>query len=89
MIKVCLIDFDELGSFLKEKSNDVCQMPSLTKREIEILSLVAQGKSNIEIGDELYLSEFTVKNYVSQIIEKLEVKNRIQATVKAIKNGLV
>ena len=88
MIKVCLIPLEEFEILCGNKIKDHCSI-NLTKREKEILNLVTQGKSNSEIGKELYLSEFTVKNYVSQIIEKLEVKNRIQATVKAIKNGLV
>ena len=88
MIKVCLIPLEEFESICGNKINDHCPI-HLTKREKEILNLVTQGKSNSEIGKELYLSEFTVKNYVSQIIEKLEVKNRIQATVKAIKYGLI
>lgn len=61
----------------------------LTEREKEILTLVAKGLSNTEIGKELFLSAFTVKNYVSKIIEKLEVKTRTQATAKAIQYGLV
>lgn len=87
MIKVCLIPVDEFESICGKK---IEQCPvKLTAREKEILNLVAEGKSNSEIGKELYLSSFTVKNYVSQIIEKLEVKNRTQATVKAVKYGLV
>lgn len=62
---------------------------SLTDREQEILERITKGKSNTEIGKELYLSTFTVKNYVSKIIEKLEVKDRTEATAKAIKYGLV
>lgn len=61
----------------------------LTEREKEILSRVSKGQSNSEIGKELFLSTFTVKNYVSKIIDKLEVKDRTQATAKAIQCGLV
>ncbi len=61
----------------------------LTEREKEILTLVAKGLSNTEIGKELFLSAFTVKNYVSKIIEKMEVKDRTQAVAKAIQCGLV
>lgn len=88
MIKVCLIPVDEFESICGKKIDEQCPV-KLTAREKEILNLVAEGKSNSEIGKELYLSSFTVKNYVSQIIEKLEVKNRTQATVKAVKYGLV
>ncbi len=62
---------------------------NLTNREIEILTLVAEGKSNAEIGNELALSPLTIKNYISRILEKLEVKDRTQATAKAIQCGLV
>ena len=61
----------------------------LTEREKEILIRISKGQSNSEIGKELYLSTFTVKNYVSKIIEKLDVKDRTQATAKAIQYGLV
>lgn len=64
-------------------------LPNLTDREKEILCLITKGKSNTEISKELYLSAFTVKNYVSKILEKLEVKDRTEATAKAIKCGLV
>lgn len=62
---------------------------NLTDREKEILVRVAKGQSNSEIGKELFLSTFTVKNYVSKIIEKLGVEDRTQAAVKAIQYGLV
>lgn len=61
----------------------------LSEREIEILSLVTQGKSNTQIGDELALSPFTIKNYISRIIEKLHVKTRTEATAKAFRFGIV
>ena len=64
-------------------------LPNLTDREKEILGLITKGKSNTEISKELFLSAFTVKNYVSKILEKLEVKDRTEATAKAIKYGLV
>lgn len=64
-------------------------LPKLSDREKEILERITKGKSNTEISKELYLSAFTVKNYVSKILEKLEVKDRTEATAKAIKYGLV
>ncbi|HZW68254.1 MAG TPA: response regulator transcription factor [Pseudogracilibacillus sp.] len=51
----------------------------LTERESEVLELVAEGKSTKEIADQLYLSHGTVRNYISMILEKLNVKNRIEA----------
>ncbi|GER68394.1 transcriptional regulatory protein DegU [Weizmannia acidilactici] len=61
----------------------------LTPRECEVLQLLADGKSNRAIGDSLYISEKTVKNHVSNILQKLKVNDRTQAVVMAIKNGWV
>ncbi len=60
----------------------------LSKREIEVLKLVGQGKNNQEIAQELHLSEGTVKNYVTQILNKLEMRDRIQAALWAQQNLL-
>ena len=62
--------------------------PSLTEREREVLKLVAAGKDNNEIAAELFLSPQTVKNHVSNVLEKLQVENRIQAAVQAVRRGL-
>lgn len=62
---------------------------NLTEREYEILILLSQGKSNAEIAENLFLSEGTVRNYVSSILEKLEVTDRTQAAVIALRSGLV
>ncbi|WP_188624308.1 response regulator [Caldalkalibacillus thermarum] len=61
----------------------------LTKREYEVLQLLAQGKNNKAIGEELFISEKTVKNHVSSILQKLKVQDRTQAVIEAIKNGWV
>ncbi|MED3841889.1 response regulator transcription factor [Geobacillus stearothermophilus] len=61
----------------------------LTRRECEVLQLLADGKSNRAIGEALYISEKTVKNHVSSILQKLNVNDRTQAVVVAIKNGWV
>ncbi len=61
---------------------------SLSKREIEVLKRVGQGKNNQEIAQELYLSEGTVKNYVTQILTKLEMRDRVQAALWAQQNSL-
>jgi two-component system response regulator DegU len=61
----------------------------LTKREAEVLRLMAEGKSNKSIGEALFISEKTVKNHVSSILQKLEVDDRTQAVIVAIKNGWV
>lgn len=61
----------------------------LTKREAEVLRLMAEGKSNKAIGDHLFISEKTVKNHVSSILQKMEVEDRTQAVIIAIKTGWV
>ena len=61
----------------------------LTEREAEILTLVAEGFSNPEISRKLYLAEGTVKNYVSGIIQKLDVRDRVQAAVQAREQGMI
>lgn len=62
---------------------------ALTPREKEVLQLMAEGRSNKAIGDYLYISEKTVKNHVSSILQKLDVQDRTQAVVISIKNGWV
>ncbi|MFC0272224.1 response regulator [Metabacillus herbersteinensis] len=61
----------------------------LTRRECEVLQLLADGKSNRGIGESLFISEKTVKNHVSNILQKMNVNDRTQAVVVAIKNGWV
>ncbi|WP_250886504.1 response regulator transcription factor [Bacillus sp. SM2101] len=61
----------------------------LTRRECEVLQLLADGKSNRGVGEALYISEKTVKNHVSNILQKMSVNDRTQAVVVAIKNGWV
>jgi DNA-binding NarL/FixJ family response regulator len=61
---------------------------SLTEREISILRLIAQGRSNKEIAAALYLTEGTIKGYVSTIFDKLGVEDRTQAALYAVKHGL-
>lgn len=61
----------------------------LTRREMEVLKLMAEGRSNRAIGEHLFISEKTVKNHVSSILQKMDVQDRTQAVVKAIKSGWV
>lgn len=61
----------------------------LTRREKEVLVLLTEGKSNKSIAEDLFLSEKTVKNHVSNVLHKLEVEDRTQAVLYALKNGLV
>jgi DNA-binding NarL/FixJ family response regulator len=62
---------------------------SMTPRETEVLELLARGLDNGEIARALFLSQHTVKNHVSSILVKLQVENRIQAAVRAVRGGLV
>lgn len=62
--------------------------PELSERERQILDLVARGLRNVEIARRLYLSEKTVRNYISSIFSKIQVANRAQAIVKAREAGL-
>ena len=64
-------------------------LSKLTERETDILRLVAEGQTNHDIAQALFLSEGTVRNYVSQIFAKLDVADRTQAAVIAWRNGLV
>ena len=68
---------------MDEKVND------LTRREVEVLKLIAEGLFNKEIAAKLDISERTVKNHVSNIFKKIDVSDRTQAAVFAIKNNLV
>jgi len=61
----------------------------LSDRELEVLRLIAIGKDNAEIARELYISPKTVKNHISNILMKLQIENRIQAAVYAVRSGIV
>ncbi len=63
-------------------------LASLTERERDVLRLIAQGQSNKEIAATLHLTEGTVKGYVSTVLSKLEVADRTQAALYAVKHGL-
>jgi DNA-binding NarL/FixJ family response regulator len=60
----------------------------LTEREIDICRLIAEGKNNQEIAGELFLSEGTVKNHITRILIKLDLRDRTQLAVFTIKNDL-
>jgi DNA-binding NarL/FixJ family response regulator len=61
----------------------------LSRRELEVLKLIANGKDNGQIARELFISPKTVKNHISNILMKLQIENRIQAAVYAVRSGLV
>jgi DNA-binding NarL/FixJ family response regulator len=72
-----------------EELPDNLNLEPLTPREEQVLHLLTEGLSNREIGEELHLTEGTVKNYVSTIIAKLHANDRTHAVVTAIRRGLV
>ncbi len=65
------------------------QNVKLTKREVEVLSLVVQGKSSKEVADELFVSKRTVDFHLANIYDKLHVTNRVQAFRRATRLGLI
>ena len=83
--KIVLDKFvDKLGKFLKSGSTT-----DLTEREIEVLSLISKGHSNQGISNELCISLNTVKTHIKNIFQKLEVEDRTQAAMKALKEDLI
>ena len=80
-------DASLVGS-LRTSSADEPAGPGLTRRELEIVQLVAEGLSNKEIGTRLSITEGTVKNHVHNALEKLQFENRIQAAAYVVRQGL-
>ena len=78
-----------LKSRLVVRDIDKEKLEALTKREMEILTQVASGMFNKEIANNLDISERTVKNHISNIFKKIDVSDRTQAAVFAIRNNLI
>lgn len=78
-----------LNSKMVVRNSDKEKIKSLTKRELEVLILVSEGMFNKEIADRLDISERTVKNHISSIFRKIDVADRTQAAVFAIRNSLI
>ena len=78
----------DTAGILSDKTNDKNRVP-LTEREFEVLKHLVAGKSNTEIAKELIVSVHTAKAHVCSILQKMCVNDRVQAAVKAVKEGLV
>ena len=72
-----------------ERDSDKQKIDDLTRRELDVLKLLAEGMFNKEIALKLNISERTVKNHVSNIFKKIDVADRTQAAVFAIRNNLI
>jgi DNA-binding NarL/FixJ family response regulator len=87
-VAVKVIDkFSELAKGKREKSIDP-RAELLTDREKDICRLIGEGKNNKEIADELFLSQGTVKNHITRVLIKLDLRDRTQLAVFTIKNDL-
>lgn len=75
----------DMAGSVQKLSVPVHHVEELTEREQEILQLLSEGQSNKEIGQRLYLTEKTVKHYMTNILQKLQVRNRVEAALLAQK----
>ena len=78
-----------LNAKMIDRNKDNEKLEKLTKRELQVLKLLSIGKLNRQVAEELDISERTVKNHVSNIFKKIDVKDRTQAAVFAIRNNLI
>ncbi len=85
LIKVMFSDFKYGGASI-DKKNQVLNL--LTDRELSILFEISRGLKNKEIAEKLFLSEKTIKNYITSIFKKIGVEDRVQATIYAIRNNI-
>lgn len=79
----------DLNAKMIDRDTDIVKIESLTKRELEVLKNLSYGMYNKEIGEKLNISERTVKNHISNIFKKIDVADRTQAAVFAIRNNLI
>jgi DNA-binding NarL/FixJ family response regulator len=71
------------------RGSDARSVSDLSTREIQVLTMLAAGRANHEIAASLHISEGTVRHHISSILDKLQVDNRVQAAVRAVREGLV
>ena len=87
MASKLIVEFANLSKVASERSS--VPVPRLTERELDVLRLVAQGLTNREIADQLYIAENTVKNHVRNILEKLHLHSRMEAVLYAVREKLL
>ena len=81
--------FSALRDLLRHNGSRHARQPELTGRELEVLSMIAEGKTSREISDDLYISENTVRNHVRNILDKLGMNSRFEAVNWAYREGLI
>ena len=77
-----------INKIKRQSTHSDNKLLTLTSRELGVLKLISQGYTNKEVSEELFLSEKTVKNYATTVFKKLEVKDRVQATLYALRNHI-
>jgi DNA-binding NarL/FixJ family response regulator len=87
MASKLITEFQQLSRLAADRSQ--VPAPKLTDRELEVLKLVAQGMTNREVADQLYIAENTVKNHVRNILEKLHLHSRMEAVMYAVRENLL
>ncbi len=80
---------DEFAVLVRRQDGPAEGTGSLSRRELEVLTLVAQGLNNRSIAEQLFISENTVKNHIRNIHEKLQVHSRMEAVVRAVREGVL
>ncbi len=78
-----------LDEFVQMSRSPAPATAQLTQRELQVLRLVAKGLSNREIAEELFISENTVKNHIRNMLEKLQMKSRMEAAMYAVRSNLL
>lgn len=79
-----------IGQFVRRQAPpDAARLSSLTERELEVLRQLARGLSNQEIAQALFVSETTVKTHVAHVLDKLDLRDRVQAVIFAYEARLV
>ena len=84
-----LAEFSQMKQPARESLSSEEKLEALTERELQVLQFVADGLSNAEIGEKLFLSEQTIKKELSSIMQKLHLNNRVQVAAHALRKGLV